>query len=115
MSKKSDFNRNNIVNFNTTNNFNIMSKVPIIFEYDYKFRAECSYDVDQFVELFGDQIINIERHSDPEFPDVDVEFSSLKDINEVRKIMEKIEDGHVMLESLNYAHDYTGERYYEED
>ncbi|MDD4931436.1 MAG: hypothetical protein PHG66_04825 [Candidatus Colwellbacteria bacterium] len=91
------------------------SKVPIIIENDYKFRSECSVDTDRFVELFKDYIISIERKSDPDFPDEDVEFSSLKSLDEIRLVMKEIEDGHVMLESLNYADEYTGDRYYDEE
>lgn len=91
------------------------SKVPIIIENDYKFRAECSVDIDLFVEKFKSHIITIDRKSDPDFPDEDVEFSSLKSLDEVRQVMKEIEDGHVMLESLNYADEYTGDRYYDEE
>lgn len=30
----------------------------------------------------------------------------------IRKFMKKVDDGHVMLESLNFADEYTGERWY---
>jgi len=92
-----------------------MSKIPIIIEHDYKFRSECANDTDLFVERFKEHIISIERTSDPNFPDEDVEFSSLKSIEDVRLVMKEIDDGHVMLESLNYAHEYTGDRYYDEE
>lgn len=90
--------------------------VIIVIEYDYKFRAECTNDVDRFIDLLKtvqDSFISIERKLDPEFTEVDVEFSSMLNIDEIREIIRNLDDGHVMIETLNYAHEYTGDRYYE--
>ena len=90
------------------------TKVPIVIEYDYKFRSECPEDTDKFIEKFKHHIIVIDRKSDPDFPDEDIEFSSLKAIDEIRQVMREIEDSHVMLQSLNFADEYTGDRYYDD-
>ena len=87
---------------------------PVYGVSEYKFRSECRADVDEFLELFQDQIIdyNVTR---TEFSDCEVEFSSKLHIDCLRLGMYDIPDGHVMLESLNYASEYTGERYYDVD
>ena len=91
-------------------------------EFDYKFKAECQVDVDKLKKLMNEEFIVTKDESG--FPaeqssdrsvDVDVEFKSDKSIDEIRNIMKKIQDGHVMYESLNYADKYTGDRYYDED
>lgn len=81
---------------------------------NYMFRAECISDVYEFRKLFKDQIISINTTQDPMFPDVDVEFTSEASLHEIRRCMEKITDGHVMLETVNFASEYTGERYYDD-
>ena len=97
-------------------------KVEIVFEdsddediFNYKFRAECRADVDEFLKHLKKQIIKHSITQNEMFPDCVVEFSSRSDIDYFRRCMKTIEDGHVMYESLNYASEYTGERHYEED
>jgi hypothetical protein len=50
-------------------------------------------------------------------PDVDVYMETIDrcDLPALRKIIQKsgVSDVHVILESVNYAEDYTGDRYYD--
>ena len=94
----------------------------------YKFRAECKTDVDKWMEL-KTLVSSVVIINDPDgLPDVEVEFDSCLTIDELRRSFKNSEaeltpqgffkkciDGHVMLESLNYSHKYTGDRYYYED
>ena len=48
-------------------------------------------------------------------PDVDVELETKMSLEGVREMMRKVRDGHVMVQSLNYAEDYTGERNYDQE
>lgn len=80
----------------------------------YKFRAECKRDVDEFIKVgkISETDIDI-ANDDNGLPDVDLELKSYKSIKEIRELMSTIIDGHVMVESLNYADKYTGERWYD--
>ena len=46
------------------------------------------------------------------FFDVDTEFNSLLELKELRKTFDDIPDSHVMIDTINYAEIYTGDRYY---
>lgn len=87
----------------------------------FKFRAECATDV-QAVRavllpwLFDwcERRVNID-HEGLEYPgpDVDVEFSVLSggpSLNEIRWLLDGIDNCHVVAESIEHAADYTGER-----
>lgn len=79
----------------------------------YKFRAECSEDVDAFKKLFVGKYssMNITTPLFP-LPDVLVEMESIETLTTIRDTMDRVQDGHVMVESLNYADEYTGDRWY---
>lgn len=89
----------------------------------FKFRAECLHDVFEFLKEQAEYDRN-EGHPiitsykiismNTLFPDVALEFQSLQDISVIRDILSKIQDGHVMLESVNTLEEYTGERYHDE-
>lgn len=67
----------------------------------YTFRAECRYDVLQFLALPETTLLKkIIITPDPMFPDVEVEIETEFTLNNVMNALELIEDGHVMVETL---------------
>ena len=82
---------------------------------DYQFRAECQNDVDEFKALLSeDDQERLTMFPDPMLPDVDCELSSYLSLDELRKLMGQITDSHVMVESLNLASAYTGDRWFQD-
>lgn len=83
----------------------------------YKLRAECQDDWNSVKNPLGVVKCNIEytEFEGVQLPDVEVEFESAMTLDQIREIMGKFEDSHVMIESLNYSHLYTGERWYDDD
>ncbi|CAK7994671.1 Hypothetical protein POVR1_LOCUS195 [uncultured virus] len=83
----------------------------------YAFRAECLPDVVAFLtQIKTPQGIPrcFTFEIEPPFPDAEVTFESRMSLIEIRELMETIPDSHVMIETLNYQKDYTGERYYDD-
>ena len=92
----------------------------------YKFRAECEQDVIEFfsilnpcgVEVFEWEVKEIRIFPDaqsPEghlVPDKWVTFKTASSLDRLRSVVRRVPDGHVMLESLNYENEYTGQRYF---
>lgn len=86
----------------------------------YKFRAECFADVIQFFNFSDLKLLEIKTTTMMDgitpIPDVEVEFSIMseksidEDILHLREILQDIEDGHVMWQTLNTLSDYSGER-----
>lgn len=82
----------------------------------FKFRAECRADVSAAVAVLVESRALRCFNTEPvaAFPDVVVSLvvSSFKDfdIEDIRDLLRKVEDGHVMVETLDYADKYTGER-----
>ena len=78
----------------------------------YKFRAETINDI---VDLLNNGISfsTITIKQDPEFPDVDVTVVSDLELEDFREELRNVPDGHVMVQTLNYADQYTGERDYD--
>lgn len=86
---------------------------------EYKFRAECMIDVAKLLEVleFSRIIRKIQIKTDSMgLPDVDVHMTTADryDLDSVREIIStaNISDTHVIIESINYADKYTGDRYY---
>ncbi len=81
----------------------------------YKFRSECQFDIDRLFELIpGDNLIWWKIEPEPGLiglPDrvCELELSGLM-LDDLKEIMAKIEDGHVMLETVEELNDYTGDR-----
>jgi len=90
------------------------TKVPVVMEHDYKFRAECTVDVDKFIELFGDHMSSVKREKITEIFRMKMLNFRRQSLEDIRLVMKEIEDGHVMLESVNHAEEYTGDRYYDD-
>jgi hypothetical protein len=86
----------------------------------YKMRAEAQGDVEVWLANGARQqitaLVITPATLDMPIPDVDVDvvFYSALSLDELRETLRKVPDGHVMLESLNTADQYTGERYYED-
>lgn len=75
----------------------------------YKFRAECIYDVLEFMGKAKFQYdIKIERRG--LFPDVVVEMSTKESMNNIKDIFSEIPDAHVILETIQPKKLYTGDR-----
>lgn len=84
----------------------------------YKLRAECLEDIYNFIKKLGETshtalgtfkvspcIVEGLR-----YPDCVLEFKSSLTMNEIKAILKTIPDGHVMLETVNPAERYTGDR-----
>lgn len=83
----------------------------------YKMRAECSLDIIKFISKMDDGLkdFSMERWEDENgipFPDVDFTFTCWEDpgLDNIKKIIYEIEDGHVMVETVQPLELYTGER-----
>lgn len=72
----------------------------------YKLRAECLHDVLQTMDFVDRFCIT----RDNGYPDVEFDFDSKLSLNEIKARLRGIEDGHVMLETVQLFEKYTGER-----
>lgn len=89
----------------------------------FKFRAECKHDVKLIKKALKEYILHW-KESDVyldvkpvphKIPDVDVEFETVENgpsLDEIRVIMNSIQDCHIPTQSINYLESYTGDRYY---
>jgi hypothetical protein len=75
----------------------------------YKFRAECLQDANRFLDAI--ECSNVAIQKDKELPDVEATFNSLLSSEELLEHAKDLEDGHVILETLQPIESYTGERY----
>jgi hypothetical protein len=75
----------------------------------YKLRAECLIDVEQFVAN-NIKVKDICPLISSDFPDRELEFISSLSKKEIIKILNKIPDSHVMIETLEKIEKYTGKR-----
>ena len=89
---------------------------PAPVDKSYKFRAECQHDVDEFKALLDevDQKRLVIIPDSMGLPDVDCDLQSHLSLHELRELMGQVVDSHVMVESLNYAADYTGDRWFQD-
>jgi hypothetical protein len=79
----------------------------------YRFRAECQHDVDELRHLLGAKLDRITIINSPPFPDVEVELEIGLSLEEIRDVMRRVVDGHVMVQTIARSEEYTGERDYE--
>lgn len=85
----------------------------------FRLRAEFAQDFEMFEKLAGNKItdsfmvnkIIIEKGEQHTLPDVEAGFYSELPIEDIVEILKQIPDGHVMVETINLAHLYTGERF----
>ena len=81
--------------------------------YIYRFRAECQPDVDNLRSLLGGHFDKITIINSPPFPDVEVELETDLLLEELRAVMRRVVDGHVMVQTVASRDEYTGERDYD--
>lgn len=75
----------------------------------FKFRAECLQDVERFLTVLKSRgSVNISIPS--VLPDCYVTIESSSSLKALRAIIRKMPDGHVMLQTIQAADLYTGER-----
>jgi hypothetical protein len=79
----------------------------------YRFRAECQDDVDELRRLLGAKFGRITITNSPPFPDVEVELRIGLSLEELRDVMRRVVDGHVMVQTVARTAEYTGERDYD--
>lgn len=80
----------------------MIEKISVVIKvHTYTFRAECRHDVLQFLALpETNSLKKIIITPDPMFPDVEVEIETELTLKNVMGALELIEDGHVMVETL---------------
>ncbi len=71
----------------------------------YKMRAECQVDVGRFLRKVPVLALSAEGSLD-----MVIDFTSNLTLDEIRKKISKIVDGHVMLETVALYEEYTGFR-----
>lgn len=76
----------------------------------YKFRAECFTDAWIFIN--SGLVSRYKLEQELSFPDVVVTFSTKKHLTDIVRIMKRIPDPHVMLDTIKPVAEYTGERTY---
>lgn len=74
----------------------------------YRFRAECVPDIGRLLSDRDFQFLYLEIECS--LGDSVCSFSSSLSLDEVRNIMWRVVDGHVMAQSVAVAENYTGER-----
>jgi hypothetical protein len=79
----------------------------------YRFRAECKHDVDELRRLLGATLHRITSSNSTPFPDDEVELESRLSLEELRVVMRRVVDGHVMVQTVARSEEYTGKRDYE--
>jgi len=81
----------------------------------YCFRAECEYDFFELRKIINDKIKKIIMTIEYPYPDVEVEIDVDMSLEELRRKMGKIKDGHVMYQTVSIKDEYTGKRDYSLD
>ncbi len=79
----------------------------------YKFRAEADIDVFSFIRLTNSQAHNFSVNYYHEgFTECIVTFESALPLHNLKSLAEQVIDGHVMVQTITLASDYTGNRVY---
>ena len=79
----------------------------------YKLRAECLQDVGNFLRRVSNQLINYSIINIPGhcyLPDVEFIFHTELALDEIIITLKGIDDGHVMVETVERLSEYTGYR-----
>lgn len=77
----------------------------------FTLRAECGYDIVEFVRLAADRISDISFEASDEIEIKDkLSFNSNMSRGEIMAIIRKVPGGHVMLQTIQPTASYTGER-----
>lgn len=75
----------------------------------FRFRAECAHDVAEFIKIMPFEFeASILRPG--LMPDVTVSLLTTATLSEIKEAMRAVPDSHVMLETLQLGHLYSGER-----
>ena len=75
-----------------------------------KFRAECAWDITQLINETKATWNTITITKLAPFPDVEVVIDSEMSIEDWRECLSVIEDGHVMVDTIQPIESYTGRR-----
>ncbi|MBT4361428.1 MAG: hypothetical protein HOD11_10725 [Candidatus Marinimicrobia bacterium] len=80
--------------------------------YHYRCRAEIEADVDELVKILPPKYSHTVKvmRSNPLFPDVVVDIITPLMVDQLRDVMRKVADGHVMVQTVAPLDYYTGER-----
>ena len=76
----------------------------------YKLRAECNSDIISFLKLTGSIKMGLVIELDNKFPDCICTLETSARLDTIKKILDKVPDGHVMLQTLSQESIYTGIR-----
>lgn len=84
----------------------------------FRFRAECPADIEKLQQALikGDvqaTVVVWQDKEHPEWPDREAEIRTDLSIYELRTYMQKVSDGHVMIQTVALKEAYTGERNYD--
>jgi hypothetical protein len=78
----------------------------------YSLRSEESLSAGKLLKHLKGNYLSFCMKKDDMFPDVDIVVVTKFSLQELRNILSMIDDSHVMIETLNYTSDYTGDRWY---
>jgi len=79
--------------------------------YNYKCRAETYCDIEILIRMIFPAIAKFKVvRINENMPDIELTFKSNLPIDSIKKIMREIPDNHVMIDTLNLKHLYTGLR-----
>ena len=79
--------------------------------YNYKCRAEFYSEFEIFIRTIFPTIAKLKVVKINEnLPDIELTFKSNLPIESIKNVLSEIPDSHVMIETLNYKHLYTGLR-----
>jgi hypothetical protein len=78
----------------------------------YKMRAEGLVDIYRFLLLFAKKgtLGNYKIMGNGNYPDADIEFQCSSSLEGILRTLDKVPDGHVMMDTLKLKTEYTGER-----
>ena len=76
----------------------------------YKLRAECLADLVNFLKLTGSIKMGLVIELDNKFPDCICTLETSARLDTIKKILEEVPDGHVMIQTLSKESLYTGTR-----
>ena len=76
----------------------------------YKLRAECNHDIDAFLGNNNQAVSILNRTMLGDMGDVELVFESTHSKDELIAILKNQSDAHVMVQTLDLEHLYTGVR-----
>lgn len=76
----------------------------------YKLRAEQAKDISEFIAIAHNELAYFEMKRWEGLPDVDFEFETKLSLDKVLALLLRIDDSHVMYETVKPICEYTGDR-----